>query len=81
MTSLDPNTWAKTWVVLYPGTVLCPSCTSVMHRADHFLSNKPAPERIMMKCLNGQCLEKGVRKWIPLQRLDVELYHAEPVDD
>lgn len=65
-------------VVVMPGTVVCPSCSHVLHALRHLVGNEAPPEHVPMKCLNLRCSEHGIRKLVPLQRLDVEVSDGDP---
>lgn len=67
----------KSTVVLYPGSVLCPACCNVLHRLEWFTSHAAVPEKVLMKCLNSHCSERGIRKWVPLERIEVEVEDVE----
>lgn len=65
-------------VVVMPGTVVCPTCSHVLHALRHLVGNEAPLDRIPMKCLNLRCGEHGIRKLVPLQRVDVEVSDGEP---
>lgn len=60
-------------VVVVPGTVMCPTCSFVLHPVMGIVGNQPVPEHIEVRCMNGRCPERLVVKRMPLQRVNVEV--------
>jgi hypothetical protein len=59
------------YVVLYPYSVVCPSCSNAMHRTGYH-PGTPLPTSFDFKCLNSRCPEHGAIKRVPLQRVNTE---------
>lgn len=66
-------------VVVYPCSLVCPTCSHALHRSGYF-PGAPMPDVFRYKCLNSHCAEHKVIKVVPLQRIDVtvEAEHVYP---
>ncbi len=67
-------------VVIFPCTVLCPSCAMVTHRSGYMPTGEPPPLSISVRGLNSRCPEYKVNKRLALQVVpaEVEVPHVEP---
>lgn len=58
------------YVVLYPCTYLCPTCSHALHRTG-YCPGAPLPDTFRFKCLNKNCPEVHAVKVVPLQKVAV----------